>query len=350
MTLSISEAATSMTTLTFNHQQYQMQQDETVLDCLLRHQQLIPHACKAGMCQACLIKAVNCEATEASRKGIKPGLQTLGYSLACQWRPAGDIEVALPAADELSVIAVIKTLTMLNHRVMRVCLEIPDPGSMFHYYPGQYLTLTNSEGISRSYSTANNLEMDGHIELHIANTRQGVFTGWLFEKARAGELLHIRGPAGDCFYSERDGKDYPIVMAGTNTGLAPLIAIAREALRQGHQHTITLYHGGRTQADLYYVAELQTLAESFSNFHYQPSCLELDISNNIDVPGNLQCGALDDLLIRGLDQGSIGQSRFFLCGAADFVHQLRKKIFLKGARSAHIFCDAFLERSVSAND
>ncbi len=338
-----------MAAVTYNTQAYSLEQDESVLDCLLRNQQLIPYACKAGMCQACLVKAVNCEATEESSKWIKPTLQAMGYTLACQWRPDQDVEVALPSVAEFSVTASIKSLDMLNHRVMRIHLDIIDRDSMFHYYPGQYLTLTNPEGVSRSYSIANNLEVDGYVELHVANTPKGIFTGWLFRQARPGDVVHMRGPAGDCFYTEREGQDYPIVLAGTNTGLAPLIGIAREALRLGHQGPITLHHGGRTPADLYYVEELQSLARAHDNFHYRPSCLELDATTADTLPTDISAGQLDQLLVDSLETAGLAQTRFFLCGAPDFVHLLRKKIFLKGARSSHIFCDAFLERTVAAD-
>ncbi|MES2605542.1 MAG: 2Fe-2S iron-sulfur cluster binding domain-containing protein, partial [Pseudomonadota bacterium] len=85
-----------MTTLTYEQQPLELKPHETVLDCLLRHGIALPYACKAGMCQACLVKAVDCAATEESKKWIKPTLQARGYTLACQWVPESNVAAALP--------------------------------------------------------------------------------------------------------------------------------------------------------------------------------------------------------------------------------------------------------------
>ncbi|MDT8399754.1 MAG: FAD-binding oxidoreductase [Pseudomonadales bacterium] len=335
-----------MPDLTFNSGTFSLREHESVLDCLLRNQQIIPYACKAGMCQACLVKAVDCEAPENAKKWIKQTLQARGYALACQWVPDTDVEVSLPSVEEFAVAVRIKSLDLLNHRVMRLVLDVREGDRMFQYYPGQYLTLTNQDGISRSYSIANNYEQDHVIELHIGQTPRGLFSSWLFTKARPGDVLHIRGPAGDCFYTQQEQDDYPIVLAGTGTGLAPLYGIIHEALRQRHQGPISLFHGGRTVQDLYYCAELSKLAEQYPQFHYFPSCLDAADSIPDELSGKLETGMLDAVLDRHLDTATIAQTRVFLCGAPELVHALRKKIFLKGAKSGHIFCDPFLERSI----
>lgn len=329
-----------MADLTFKSRKFALRQYESVLDCLLRNGQAIPYACKAGMCQACLIKAVNCEATEESRKWIKPALQAKGYTLACQWVPAENVEAALPGIEEFSVPAVISELLLLNERVLRMRLEVTDQTRMFHYTPGQYLTLINPAGIARSYSIANGYEQDSFIELHVSSTTHGVFTQWLFNVATTGTAVHLRGPAGDCFYSNLDGGSHPLLLAGTGTGLAPLYGIARDALCNHHLGPIHLYHGGRTEAQLYYREELQELAERHPNFFYHPCVVESG-----GAP-ELHTGRLELLVEAALDPASLQQTRAFLCGAPDFVHGMRKRLFLKGLRAPNIHCDPFTERKV----
>ena len=107
-----------MAQLRFKNRSLSLQPYETVLDCLLRNGEPIPYACKAGMCQACLIRAVDCEATEESRKWIKPNLQAKGFTLACQWVPEGDVSAALPGIEEFSVAVRITELKALNERVL----------------------------------------------------------------------------------------------------------------------------------------------------------------------------------------------------------------------------------------
>ncbi len=330
-----------MAQLRFKNRDLALQAYETVLDCLLRHGEAIPYACKAGMCQACLIRAVNCEATAESRKWIKPDLQAKGYTLACQWVPEADVAAALPGLDDFSVAVRIGELASLNERVLRIRLQPEDPARMFAYRPGQYLTLINPEGCIRSYSIASDYEREGHIELHIASTAHGEFTRWAFTQAQYGMQLHMRGPAGDCYYSKLDGNAYPLLLAGTGTGLAPLYGIARDALRQGHRGQIHLHHGGRTPAQLYYVEELRQLAREHANFHYH-AC----VSEQGGVSG-MELGRLEPLVENALDTKTLPQVHAYLCGAPDFVYGMRKRLFLKGVRTPHIHCDPFTEREVA---
>lgn len=331
-----------MAELHFKNRSLTLKPYESVLDCLLRHGEALPYACKAGMCQACLVKAVDCEATEESRKWIKADLQARGYTLACQWVPDQDVGAELPRLEDFAIAARIRDLQPLSKQVLQVLLEVPDPRRMFAYRPGQYLTLTNQKGTARAYSIANDFALDGFIELHISSTAHGEFTGWLFSEAKPGDSLFIRGPAGTCHYDPREDAGHGMLLAGTGTGLAPLYGIVRDALAQGHQAPIALYHGGRTREHLYLVDALRSLAETNPVFSYFPCAIEAPSS----AGETLFQGRVEEVLEQNFAKPALPNSRIFLCGAPDFVHVMRKRLYLRGARSEHIHCDPFTERTV----
>lgn len=311
---------------------------ETVLDCLLRHGVAVSYACRAGMCQACIVRAVDCTATEDSSTWVKPELQAKGYTLGCRWVPEGDAGVALPDLADFAHKATITALTKLNDTVLQVLLEPLDARRMFSYRPGQYLNATNPLGVSRAYSIANDYAVDGFIELHISATTHGEFTHWLFAQARIGDALYLSGPMGDCFYDAVEDADAPLLLAGLGTGLAPLLGIARAALRQGHQQAIHLYHGGRSAAQLYLCQQLQSLTQQHANFHYHACTLE--------AARGLATGRLEEVVAQDFAKANTRSYRHYLCGSPAFVHSLRKKLYLLGARSEHIHCDPFTERTV----
>jgi ferredoxin-NADP reductase len=234
-------------------------------------------------------------------------------------------------------------MDMLNTGVMRLLLVPQDPTGMFSSCPGQYLSLISPEGITRSYSIANDYLHDGYLELHVGKTDRGIFTNWLFNYATVGQTLHARGPAGACYYLDAEHGDFPMLLVGTGTGLAPLWGIVRDALHKEHTGPITLLHGGVSPDRLYYVNELKELAQTHPNFHYQGVVLSGPVADSAHVEGDI----VEQVLTR-LDPVTLPDLRVFLCGAPDLVHMLRKKIFLKGARSAHIFCDAFVTRTIAA--
>jgi NAD(P)H-flavin reductase len=97
--------------------------------------------------------------------------------------------------------------------VLRARLRLPQP---FAYRAGQYITLKRGDGLSRSYSLAS-LPTDETLELHVRLAPHGRMSGWLFNEAREGDAIMLRGPAGDCFYTT--GKiDQPMLLVGTGTG------------------------------------------------------------------------------------------------------------------------------------
>jgi len=335
-----------MTTLTFKDRKLPLKPYESVLDCLLRHGEALPYACKAGMCQACLIRAVDCVPGEESRKWIKPELQARGFTLACQWVPDGDVAAALPTVEDFAQKVRLLDLEALNGRILKVRLALCDPAAKFTCRPGQYVTLTNPAGVSRSYSVANDYALDATLELHISSTSHGLFTQWLFNQARPGDFLYLRGPTGNCHYRAEDGDDLPLLLAGNGTGLAPLYGIACDALRHGHRGPITLIHGGRSAAQLYMVEELRALAAQYNNFNYLPCVQQAESSDDFHT------GSVEQVLeqhVSGMGKAAnLSHWHAFVCGSPDLVYALRKRLYLLGLRATNIQCDAFTERTVTA--
>lgn len=305
---------------------------ETVLDCLTRNRVAVPHSCCVGVCQSCLMQAVEGEVPSFAQKGLRQALQQQNFFLACQCTPTHDMVVALPGAAGLDIPANILRAEMLNHNVMRLVLTPQEP---FPCEPGQYLTLIAGPGIARSYSIANDPQETGHIELHVRLLVQGLMSEFLKKNAAPGLRVSVRGPAGHCFYTAEGAQDYPIFLAGTGTGLAPLMGIAHRAVTGGHRGEITLFHGALQERDLYMVADLRAFAERQANLRYRPCVLNGDNDSGYTV------GNIEDVVLAALpaDKSAV---RLFLCGAPEFVNSLRRKAFLKGLASRHILADAFL--------
>ena len=276
------------------------------------------------------------EVPEAAQKGLKTTLRKQNLFLSCQCLPEHDMTVSLPDAQGLDTRAVIASREMLNHNVMRLLLR---PESGFACEPGQFISLINGDGLARSYSVANTPVRDGVIELHIRLLKGGMMSDFLREEAAPGETVTVRGPAGNCFYVSDDGRDYPIVLAGTGTGLAPLYGIVKQALAMGHNGAIQLFHGALHSNDLYLVEELLALAAGHAPLRYTP-CVLHDAPGSLPGPFYVQ-GNIEDVVLSALPSDK-APARLFLCGAPEFVNALKRKAFLAGLASRHIFADAFL--------
>jgi NAD(P)H-flavin reductase len=319
-----------MSRVRYETQWYPLEPEESVLDGLLRQGVSVPHSCRAGVCQSCLMRAAGGAVPEKSQVGLKETLKARSYFLACSCRlePGVELEVA-GGGDELRVPARLESLEPLSEDVLRVRLR---PEAPFEHRAGQYLTLLRADGLARSYSVAS-LPREGLLELHVRLLPGGAMSGWLRAEARPGDAVRIQGPAGECFYLP-GRPEQPLLLAGTGTGLAPLYGIARDALEQGHTGPIWLFHGAKDLRGLYLVEELRALAERHGNLHYRPSVLEGRLGEGVHV------GALD-ALIRAECPKPAGW-RAFLCGNPELVQSLRKKLFLAGISLKEVHADAFL--------
>lgn len=316
--------------VSYGNSQFEIEAQESVLDCLTRNRIAVPHACRSGVCQSCLMHADEGHIPEAAQKDLQPAYKKQDMFLACQCRPESDMRVSLPEHGLIDTHAVITAKEMLNHNVMRVRLVTPTP---YECEPGQYITLLNPEGVARSYSVANNPDTDHFIELHVRLLTGGVMSRFLIE-AEPGDSLTVRGPAGKCFYIAEDAQDYPLLLAGTGTGLAPLYGILRAALAQGHKGPIHLFHGVLNEPDLYLAAELRELAALHPTVRYTPCVLN-------GAEGTGYAGQIETAVLAAVPADKAA-TRLFLCGAPEFVNGMRRKAFLAGLASKHIFADPFL--------
>ena len=317
-----------MAVLTYGGGAYEAASGETVLEALLRQGVDVAHSCRAGACQSCLLRAACGPVPKESQKGLKATLVEQGYFLACVCRPEGDL--TLEPAGGLAVLGRIAALERLTETVLRARVETEVP---LEYRAGQYITLSRADGLARSYSLAS-LPEDGALELHVRRAPQGKMSGWLFDEARKDDPVSVRGPAGDCFYVG-GAADQPLLLAGTGTGLAPLVGICRDAVRQGHQGPIRLFHGATRPSGLYLREELTELAREETNVTYTPVVLEGGEDEGIAT------GALDKVI--AATHPKLGGWRGFVCGDPATVGVLRKKLFLAGMASREIFADAFVE-------
>jgi len=320
-----------MPKILFEGQGYQCEPGESVLDCLTRQGVSVNYSCKAGVCQSCMMVAVEGEPTSASQIGIKETLKAQNHFLICSCVPETDMQVAVPDRAGSSFDTTVLSLDKLSADVVRLRLARPD---YYDYLPGQFLNLTNDAGVTRSYSLASVPELDDFLELHIRHVPGGLVSSWVAEELQVGDRVTISQATGQCSYLP-GREEQSLLLVGTGTGLAPLVGIVRDALRQGHSGPIHLYHGSSTAEGLYLVSELLAMDEGNAVFHYHP-CVSQGTP-----PQGMQSGRAANVALE--DFAQLSGWRVFLCGREDMVKTLQKKSFLAGASMQDIFADPFVD-------
>ena len=318
-----------MASVHFGSSIYPVAPEQSVLDCLLDHDVPVPFSCRSGICQTCLMRSTGAPPPEAAQAGLKDSLKLQNYFLACVCHPEQDMSVTLPDAAQAAIPATVKKLELLNDDIMHVALECHQP---IDYRAGQFINLFRDQSLGRSYSIASVPQQDDHLHLHVRRLPDGRVSGWIHDELRVGETVEIRGPSGDCFYIPGN-PEQNLLLIGTGSGLAPLYGIARDALHQGHQGAIRLFHGSRDKNGLYLVDELRNLVNRYPNFEYV-SCLSGDVKIHGIAPGRVH-----DVAFQQIPQ--LKNWRVYLCGHPEMVKTAKKKAFLSGASMKEIHADAF---------
>ncbi|HTV20180.1 MAG TPA: 2Fe-2S iron-sulfur cluster binding domain-containing protein [Polyangiaceae bacterium] len=316
----------------FEGQRFELRADETVLEGIERHGSSLPAFCRRGVCQACLVRAKSGAVPAAAQRGLKDGLRQQSLFLACLCQPSGDLEVERIDGGAAWATRV-ERVERLSEQVLRVLLTAPDG---FSHRAGQFIQLERSDGLMRAYSIAS--LPGGPLELHVERLPGGAMSRWV--ETATGAPLTLRGPFGECFYLP-DEPERPLCLAGTGTGLAPLLGVLRAAIAARHRGPIQLHHGSRQRGGLYLWAELEALARDAPQLELAGSVLE--------EPARSEPGEGDErIAVRRLDDALLGsnvawsEARVYLCGNYDFVRRLQKRAYLAGASLARIHADAFV--------
>ena len=133
-------------------------------------------------------------------------------------------------------------------------LALPEPR---RHLAGQHyvLRLTAPDGYtaSRSYSVASAPDDTGEIELTVERLVGGEVSEFLHDVVVAGDELEVRGPIGLFFVWP---GDRPALLVGGGSGVVPLMAMLRQARRDGRADLLRVLVSARSPDDLYYADEL----------------------------------------------------------------------------------------------
>ncbi|MFU8787438.1 MAG: 2Fe-2S iron-sulfur cluster-binding protein [Methylobacter sp.] len=318
-----------MQSITIGESTFSCQQDETVLETLLRENVKIPNGCRQGLCQACMMRSLDTPPPVSAQTGLKDTLQKQNYFLACICHPEQAMTVALPNQQSAAIEAVIIEKQTLTPDIMRLVLECQTP---FTFFAGQFVNLKRLDGLTRSYSIANIPHPKNILEFHIRRLPNGQFSGWVHDGAALGERVILSEAQGACHYLPGRAEQ-PLMLVGTGSGLAPLYGILADALAQGHTGPIHVFHGSRDLNGLYFIDEMREISAKFANVHYTP-CL-----SGADADSGHARGRAHDIALSSTE--SLSGWRVFLCGHPDMVNQTKRMAFMKGASMNDIYADAF---------
>jgi propane monooxygenase reductase subunit len=319
--------------------EFEVDEDETILDGAFRQGLMLMHGCKEGQCAACksFLLEGEVDLDKYSTFALPDYEQDEGWTLLCKAHAVCDLEVELINYDEeilrsgialRTISARVEAIEPLTRDIRRLVLRAED--GEFPFHPGQYVDIRiPGTDEHRSFSMANLPSEDGVLEFMIKLYPGGHFSGLLADSGLAvGDRLAVKGPYG--VFTLRD-SERPLVFIGGGAGMAPILSLVRAMAARGVERPAVYYYGAREHADLFGLDELGALESTLASFRFVPALSEGDWDG--------ECGLITDVVERC--EPDLAGADAYLCGPPPMVDAAIELLKARGVPEQHIFFDKF---------
>lgn len=329
--------------------EFEVEEDETVLDAAFRQGISLPHGCKEGQCASCkcTLREGEVELRKYSTFALNDMEREQGGILLCRSLALSDLEVELHNFDEellAKAIAVrdfggrIVAIERLTHDIRCVEIELDQP---MKFWAGQYVDISveaaGAETITRSFSMANPPSEAQRLRFIVKRYAAGRFSGELDGGAvRVGAPVRLRGPFGTCF--RREGRAGRVILVAAGSGMSPIWSILHDHLASGEDRPVLFFYGARTRDDLFHLEEIAALRAAHPALEFVPVLSHAEDDAEWDGERGMVHEAVARRL-KALDLG--GEGDVYACGPPPMIEALQPVLYMNDFEFERIFFDKF---------
>jgi ferredoxin-NADP reductase len=216
-------------------------------------------------------------------------------------------------------------------------LREPDGGAVpFSFLPGQFLTYAaeiDGKVVRRSYTIASSAAQTAYVETTIKREDGGVFSEYMHDKVREGDLLEVSAPSGAFTFT--GGEADSVILIGGGVGITPLMAAVRYLFDIAWPGHINLVYGAQTTEQFIFRDELEYLQRRMNNLHVAATMARASGTSWMGSEGQITA----DFLKRAVPD--LAKRRVHLCGPPGMMEALRKTLGELGVPPEQIKTEAF---------
>jgi propane monooxygenase reductase subunit len=326
--------------------EFEVDEDETVLNGAFRQGLMLMHGCKEGQCAACKSFLLDGEVDldRYSTFALPDFEEAEGYTLLCRAHALTDLEIELLHYDEevlrdgvpiVEATAEVEVVEHLTHDIRRLVLRLATPGEVA-FHPGQYMDIQipgAADGEHRSFSMANTPAQSDRLEFMIKLYDGGHFSGLLANGhgIKVGDQLQCTGPYG--VFTLRASSPRRLVFIAGGAGMAPIMSLLRSMAESRSNRDVTFYYGARTEADLFALEELEQLRAELPQLRFVPALSEPDGAWDGET------GLITDVVDR--HEAELEEVDAYLCGPPPMVDAAIVLLERRGCAESRIYYDKF---------
>ncbi len=334
--------------------QFEVKENEFILDAALRQGISFPYGCRSGSCGTCLGKVIEGEVEypEGLPITVMEHEHKQGRAAFCVCKAKSDLvldvkEMSSSIEIEIKKLPVrVSSLRKLSDDVMEMTLTLPANERMA-FRAGQYIEFLLRDNKRRAFSLANSPSNDNYLELHLRLVEGGYFTQHVFNEMKEKALLRIEGPHGSFFIRDADddkaNKDAPankntprpLILIAGGTGFAPIKGMVEQLIEEGDKRPLHIYWGARAKTDLYRDDLPKKWAFQQAHITYIPVLSDTQVEDNWQGrTGFVHTAVATDFKdLSGVDVYMAGPPPMIEAAKASFVKQ--------GLPAEQLFYDSF---------
>jgi NAD(P)H-flavin reductase/ferredoxin len=313
---------------------------ETILEAGLRAGIALPFECRSGGCGVCKCAVLQGTVDHGvyQESALTEAERRAGKTLMCCATPLSDLDIECESLGVVrdipirSFMARVQRLERLADDVMRVMLQSLDPEPI-RFHAGQYINIVLEDRERRAFSFTTAPPVSDLIELHIKLIPGGVFTTYVFNAMKPGDVLRCEGPLGS-FHLHED-TERPIIFVAGSTGFAPVKSMVEYAFQTGLKRKMYLYWGVRSLKDMYMKKLPEQWAREHDNFIFVPILSEPVAEDHWTG----RTGRVHEAILQ--DFPDLAGSEVYACGSVNMVETVHKEFLKQGMAQDRCFSDAF---------
>ncbi len=177
----------------------------------------------------------------------------------------------------------------------------------FDYRAGQFLTFEipyESMRIRRCYSLSSAPETDAWLKVTVKRVDEGRASNWFNDELKVGDTIDVQPPEGR-FMLRPDNNDQPVFLFGGGSGITPVIAILKAALRSTPRK-VKLVYANRDPESIIFKDELELWKAAYPD--------RLEIVHHLDSDGGFMTVEAVRAQLPGWER-----AEFFVCGPTGYM-------------------------------
>jgi ring-1,2-phenylacetyl-CoA epoxidase subunit PaaE len=237
----------------------------------------------------------------------------------------------------------VASIERLTDDAVAITFDVPpELHEQFRFRAGQHVSIRSpvvGDEVRRNYSICAPATGDQRLRIGVKRIPHGVFSSYVAERLRPGDVLDIMTPTGSFSTALHPGqrKRYGAIAAGS--GITPVLSILSTALEVEPESTAVLVYVNRTTLGIMFLEDLEDLKNRYPDRFQLIHVLDEEPVDVEILSGRLDAGRLGRILDHLVLPEDVDE--WFLCGPLPMTDVAREVLLGYGTDDQHIHRELF---------